>query len=115
MAVIRDLGPSKTQSVTYEAFGLDEDFSEIITNISPDKTPFLSTLSEDSDAVEPSFSWPTEELRPPQMNAHLEKEDYKSGPVGSTRGLNNVVQIFHNTGWVSDMQRKTKKIYKQQD
>lgn len=115
MAVVRDLGKSTSQSLTYEAYGLAEDYSQIITNISPDKTPFLSGLSEDSDAVSTGFSWTTEALRPPQMNAHLEKEDYETRKVGSLRGLDNVVQIFHNTGWVSDTQRKAKKIYNQQD
>ena len=48
-------------------------------------------------------------------NAHLEKEDYKTEKVGSLRSLSNNVQIFQNTGWVSDMQRKTEKIYTEQD
>lgn len=115
MAVTRDAGPSVSQSLTFEAFGNDEDFSPIITNIDPDKTPFLSTLTEEEDAVEANFSWITEGLRPPQVNAHLEKEDYTSGKVGSLRSLTNNVQIFINSGWVSDMQRKTRKIYNQQD
>lgn len=115
LAVTRDAGPSTSQSLTFEAFGNDEDFSPIITNIDPDKTPFLSSFAEDADAVEPAFSWITEALRPPQKNAHLEKEDYTSNKVGSLQSLTNNVQIFHNTGWVSDMQRKTRKIYNQQD
>ena len=65
MAVVRDLGKSTSQSLTYEAYGLAEDYSQIITNISPDKTPFLSGLAEDSDAVSTGFSWTTEALRPP--------------------------------------------------
>lgn len=115
MAVIRDAGPSASQSLSFEAFGNAEDFSPIITNIDPDKTPFLSSLAEDDDAVNPQFSWITEGLRPPQVNAHLEKEDYTSGKVGSLRSLSNQVQIFINSGFVSDVERKTKKIYKQQD
>lgn len=115
MAVIRDAGPSASQSATYDAFGNDEDFSPIITNIDPDKTPFLSNLAEDDDAVETKFNWITEGLRPPQMNAHLEKEDYTTGKVGSMRSLDNNVQVFFNSGYVTDMQRKTRKIYKQQD
>lgn len=110
MAVIRDSGPSANQSLTFDAWGNDEDISPIITDITPDKTPFLSSIPDDADAVETSYSWPTEALHPPQMNAHLEKEDYTTHEVGSLRALDNVVQIFHNTGYVSDMQRKTRKV-----
>lgn len=115
MAVTRDPGPSASQSVTYEAFGNAEDYSPIITNIDPESTPFMSSLTADADAKEPEFSWITESLRPPMKNAHLEKEDYTTDKVGSLRSLSNNVQIFQNSGWVSDMQRKTQKIYTQQD
>lgn len=115
MAITRTPNPSTSQSVTYEAYGNAEDFSPIITNIDPTATPFLSTLSTDSDAKELEFSWMTESLRPPKKNAHLEKEDYKSEKVGGMRGLSNNVQIFQNSGWVSDVQRKTAKLYEQQD
>lgn len=115
MAVIRDPGPSESQSLTFEAFGNAEDFSPIITNIDPTTTPFLSSLTADANATGPEFSWITEALRPPIKNAHLEKEDYKTEKVGSLRSLSNNVQIFQNTGWLSDMQRKTKKIYTEQD
>ncbi len=111
MAVVRDSGPSANQSYSFDAWGNDEDISPIITDITPDKTPFLSSLAEDEDAVETSFSWSTEALNPPQMNAHLEKEDYVSKEVGSVRSMDNVVQIFRNTGFVTDIQRKTKKVY----
>lgn len=115
MAVIRDPGPSESQSLTFEAFGNAEDFSPIITNIDPTTTPFLSSLTADANAKEPEFSWITEALRPPIKNAHLEKEDYKTEKVGSLRSLSNNVQIFQNTGYVSDMQRKAEKIYTEQD
>ena len=115
MAVTRDLGPSASQSLTYEAFGNAEDFSKIITNIDPEQTTFLSGFDEADDATDLKFGWMTEGLRPPQVNAHLEKEDYTSGKVGSMEGLENNVQIFVNTGYVSDAQRKTKKIYNEQD
>ena len=83
MAVTRDPGPSANQSYTFDAWGNDEDISPIITDISPDKTPLLSSIPDDADAVETSFSWPTEALHPPQVNKHLEKEDYVSHEVGS--------------------------------
>lgn len=112
MAVIRDAGPSANQSFTFDAWGNAEDISPIITSITPDKTPFLSSIPDGPNAVEPAFSWPTEELHPPQVNKHLEKEDYASHPVGSMESLDNVVQIFMTSGFVTDMQRKARKVYR---
>ena len=112
MAVIRDAGPSANQSFTFDAWGNAEDISPIITSISPDKTPFLSSIPDGPNAVEPAFSWPTEELHPPMVNKHLEKEDYTSHAVGSMESLDNVVQIFMTSGFVTDMQRKARKVYR---
>ena len=112
MAVIRDAGPSANQSFTFDAWGNAEDISPIITSITPDKTPFLSSIPDGPNAVEPSFSWPTEELHPPMVNKHLEKEDYQSHAVGSMESLDNVVQIFMTSGFVTDMQRKARKVYR---
>jgi len=112
MAVIRDAGPSANQSFTFDAWGNAEDISPIITSITPDKTPFLSSIPDGPNAVEPAFSWPTEELHPPMVNKHLEKEDYTSHPVGSMEALDNVVQIFMTSGYVTDMQRKARKVYR---
>ena len=112
MAVIRDAGPSANQSFTFDAWGNAEDISPIITSISPDKTPFLSSIPDGPNAVEPAFSWPTEELHPPMVNKHLEKEDYTSHAVGSMEALDNVVQIFMTSGYVTDMQRKARKVYR---
>ena len=112
MAVIRDAGPSANQSFTFDAWGNAEDISPIITSITPDKTPFLSSIPDGPNAVEPAFSWPTEELHPPMVNKHLEKEDYTSHAVGSMESLDNVVQIFMTSGFVTDMQRKARKVYR---
>lgn len=107
--VTRKFGPSTSQSHTLEAIGHAEDYSSIITNIDPDKTFYLSEFSEDADAVALDFSWTTEGLRPPQVNAHLEKEDYESQPVGSLEMANNHCQRFVNSGYVTTAQIKVKK------
>lgn len=115
MGVTRDLGPSESQSLSYDAFGNAEDYSKVIVNIDPDQTLFLSSFGEAEDAIETKFGWMTEGLRPPQQNAHLEKEDYSSGKVGSVTGLENNIQLFQNSGYVSNVQQKVKKIYNDQD
>lgn len=113
--VTRNLGPSVSQSHTSEAIGHAEDYSKIITNIDPDKTFFLSEFGEDTDATTLKFGWMTEGLRPPQVNAHLEKEDYESQAVGSIEAAENHCQRFVNSGYVTEAQRKVAKIYEPQD
>ena len=113
--VTRKLGPSESQSHTTEAIGHAEDYSKIITNISPDVTFFLSRMGEDEDATSLKFGWTTEGMDPPGVNAHLEKEDYTSHKVGSLRHAENNCQFFINDGYVTEAQRKVAKIYNPQD
>jgi len=109
------LTKSSSQSVTYEATGNAEDFSDIITNIDPDLTYFLSNFGEADDATSLKFGWFTEGLNPPKQNAHVEMTDYVTVKVGSVEGRENTCQHFINTGKVSDAERKVKKLYKPED
>lgn len=110
--VTRNLGPSKSQSVTYEAIGQAEDLSDILYNIDPASTPILSHMAEGKEVTATDTSWMAKHLEPPGVNAHLEVEEYKYGHVGSLEGMQNFVQHFQNTGMISDTQRKVKKTYK---
>lgn len=113
--ITRNLGPSVSQSHTSDAIGHAEDLSPIITNIDPDLTMYLSEFGEAADAQTLKFSWPTDSLRPPQDNAHLEKEEYESHEVGSMEYLENHTQRFVTSGYVTEAQRKVKKAYNEQD
>lgn len=115
MTITRNMGPSIGQSLTYEAVGTYEDFSNILTNISPDLTFFLNRMTDAPDAQALEFGWLTEALRPPQMNAHPEKADFDGGKVGSVEAKKNYCQHFVNSGWVSDAQRRVKKLYDEPD
>jgi hypothetical protein len=106
---------SPSQSVTYEAVGIRDDYSPIITNIDPEMSFFLSNFGTAADAENLHFNWMTEGLKPPQENANLEMTDYKTGKVGSVEQRDNRCQYFINTGKVSDAQRKVRKEYSQQD
>lgn len=106
---------SKSQSVTYEAVGLKDDFSPIITNIDPDLTFYLSNFSIGPNAEGLVFNWLTEALKPPKVNAQLEMRDYQSKVVGSTERRSNNCQFFESSGRVSNAQRKVKKVYDQGD
>lgn len=111
----RYMGPSLSQSLTYESVGNREDYSQILTNISPDLTFFLKNMKTAPRAQALEFGWMTEGLRPPQMNAHLEKSDYACGKVGSVEAKKNYCQHFINSGWVSDAQRHVQKLYNEPD
>lgn len=110
----RNLGPSVSQSHTTEAIGHAEDMSEVITNISPEETKFLSMLpSENSETL--FFEWMSEHLNPPKVNAHLEDEEYTAEKGGSLQGLQNHNQYFVNTLKVTEAQRKVSKVYREKD
>lgn len=115
MKFTRDLTPSVSQSLTYEAQGLMEDLSPVITNIDPEITYFMSNLPDGAKAENLEFSWLTEGLKPAGLNAHPEKVDYEAQKVGSMAGMSNYQQHFINSGWVSDAQRRTAKVYSEQD
>ena len=115
MKFTRDFTPSVSQSVTYEAQGLMEDLSPVLTNIDPETTNFLSNLPNGENAKALEFGWMTEGLKPAGLNAHPEKVDYETQPVGSVAGLMNYQQHFLNTGWVSDAMRRVDKEYNEKD
>ena len=115
MSITRNLAPSVSQSLTYEAQGILEDMSPIITNISPETTYFITSLPDGEDAKDIEFGWLTEGLKPAGLNAHPEKVDYESQKVGSMAGMSNYCQHFLNTGWVSDAMRRVKKVHNDND
>ena len=106
---------SESQSVTYEAEGLDDDYSNIITNLEPDQNFYQRQMPVEPEATELDFNWLTESLKPPKRNAHLEMEDYTTSKVGALERRKNTVQFFQATGRVSDAQHKVAKKYNQQD
>ena len=106
---------SESQSTTYDAIGAREDYSEVVTNIDPDLTFFLSNFGTASDAENLKFNWLTEGLKPPRQNANLEMTNYETEKVGSVERRSNNCQYFINTGKVSDAQRKVRKVYTEQD
>lgn len=112
----RNLGPSVSQSETHEAIGHAEDLSPIITNIAPETSFFLSEFPKGADCTTLEFSWMTEGLRPPRVNAHLEKENYENADkLGSLEGMKNHCQRFVNSGYVTEAQRKVAKTYSEAD
>lgn len=107
--------PEKTtsQSASYLAEGsLERDMSEVITNISPADTPFLSNLPVYDEAYEMKIEWQTDELLPPGKNQRPEFDEYKFPMAAGVGRLHNFCQIMAQSCKVSDVMQKARKTYK---
>lgn len=80
---------------TYDAIGVREDLSNIIYNISPMETPFLSNIGKGS-ADNTLFEWQTDELAAAAANQQLEGDDSMNAlAVAEPVRLTNVCQISY--------------------
>jgi len=86
---------------SYDAVGIREDLSDIITNISPEETPF-HTKSRKTTASNTLVEWQTDSLRSSASNAHIEGDDTTASAMTATSRLNNRTQIFKNAVVVPD-------------
>ena len=92
--------PSNTFD-SYDAVGIREDLSDVITNISPEETPF-HTKSAKSRARNTLHEWQTDSLRASTTNAHIEGDATTAEARSATTRLGNYTQIFKNAVVVPD-------------
>ena len=92
--------PSNTFD-SYDAVGIREDLSDIITNISPEETPFM-TKSGATRARNTLHEWQTDSLRASAANAHIEGDATTAEARTATTRLGNYTQIFKNAVVVPD-------------
>ena len=92
--------PSNTFD-SYDAVGIREDLSDVITNISPEETPF-HTKSAKSRARNTLHEWQTDSLRASASNAHIEGDATTAEARSATTRLGNYTQIFKNAVVVPD-------------
>ena len=83
--------PSNTR-VTYGAIGIREDLSNIIYNISPTETPFLSGCGRET-ADNTYFEWQTDALAAAAANRATEGNDPASTAVSEPTRVGNYTQI----------------------
>ena len=82
-----------------------EDLIDVVTNISPSETPFLSSLGK-VKATAAYHEWSTDSLAAATANAHIEGQDY-SFAVRTTPSRNgNYAQTFRNFAEVTDLERE---------
>jgi hypothetical protein len=82
---------------TFDAKGIREDLSNIITNIAPEETPFLSNIGRESISNS-LFEWQTDTLAAAAANKQIEGDDVASfDAVTATVRLQNYAQISRKT------------------
>jgi len=86
---------------SYDAVGIKEDLSDIITNVSPEETPFYTKCRKTS-ASNTLVEWQTDALRSSAVNAHIEGDETTADAATATSRLNNRTQIFKNAVTVPD-------------
>lgn len=100
--------PSNTFS-SYDAVGNREDLSEIIYDITPTETPFLSAL-EKTTATSTKHEWQTHSLTAAsEDNAVIEGDDATTDASTATTRLYNYTQISDKVARVTGTQDKVKK------
>ena len=88
---------------TYTAIGNREDLSDIIYNISPTDTPFMSSIGKEK--AEGTFhEWQTDVLAAAATNAQVEGDEIAFTAVTPTSRINNRTQISRKSVIVSGTQ-----------
>jgi len=82
---------------TFDAKGIREDLSNVITNIAPEETPYMSNIGRES-VSNSLFEWQTDTLAAAAANKQLEGDDVASfDSVTATVRLQNYAQISRKT------------------
>lgn len=81
---------------SYDAVGVREQLSDIIYNIAPTKTPFLS-MCKKGKATNTLFEWQKDSLDAAANNAQLDGDDATFQSVTPTVRINNRTQISRKT------------------
>ena len=87
--------PTNTRE-TYGAVGIREDLSNIIYNISPEDTPFMSGIGK-SSCDNTYFEWQIDELDGGADNFHVEGDNAEALAVSEPQRVGNYTQISSKT------------------
>ncbi len=92
-----------TTQTTYNSVGNAESLADIIYNVSPQDTPFISAIASVA-ATGTKHEWQTDEFAAPTVNAAIEGNDAVLVASTPTTRLANYTQIFTKNGAVSGTQ-----------
>jgi hypothetical protein len=93
---------------TYQEVGIKEDISDVITNISPRKTPFQQAVGTEKQH-NTIFQWQEDSLRAVAANAAVEGADPTFITVNPTVMRNNYTQILSEAVQVADTVEATQR------
>lgn len=79
-------------TTSYDVVGIREDLRDVIYNISPEETPFLSKCKK-SKATNTYHEWQTDTLRSSATNAHVEGAATTAEAITASVRLGNYTQI----------------------
>lgn len=91
--------PSITEP-TYDLIGMAENVEDVIFNISPTETPFL-TMAKRKKATATNYEWQTDSLAAASSNKAIEGDDASFTTAAPTTMLSNRLQIAKKTVLVS--------------
>lgn len=94
--------------LTYDAKGIREDLSNVIYNISPEETPFVSNIGKGTLA-NTTYDWQTDALAAAAANAQLEGDETSYSAVTATVRLQNYAQISRKSVVISGTEEKVNK------
>lgn len=98
--------PAGSTQLVYNSIGNREDLTDVIYNIDPTETPFISSVERITQKAI-LHEWQTQALNPPDLNnAQLEGDDATATPHVATVRIGNYSQISRKTGRVSGTQRE---------
>jgi len=91
---------SSNQFDTYTSIGRRENLTDMIYNIAPTETPFISNIGK-AKGTQTLFEWQTDTLAAARTNAQLEGDDYDSVgynvvAAGVTAGLTATVRLTNS-------------------
>jgi len=90
---------------TYDAVGNREDLQNVIYNITPTDTPFMSSIGTGT-ATFTKHEWQTDSLASPAANAQAEGDDSPSAALSATTRVFNHTQISYKPVMVSGTQEQ---------
>lgn len=87
----------------YSVVGLREDLSNLIANISPEETPFVTNITKRRNVSNTFFEWQQDSLAAAAANAQIDGDDVASfSATTATSRLGNYTQILRNDFIIAD-------------
>lgn len=87
----------------YDVVGLREDLADVIYNISPETTPFISNMTKRRQVTNTFFEWQTDSLASAAVNAVIDGDDLSSfTSVSATSRLGNYTMISRKDFIIAD-------------